>query len=75
VASPDGLTVTTGFASRRRIAWADIAKIRVDPRRGLLLRSQVLELDTGDNLYFFSTNELGAPCDEVAARLRALSAR
>jgi hypothetical protein len=73
-ASPDGVVVTTGFASRRRIAWADIAQIRVDARRGVLLRSQVLELDTGDNLYFFSTNELGAPCDEVADRLRVLSA-
>jgi hypothetical protein len=74
-ASPAGLTVTTGFAGRREIAWADVASIKVDARRGILLRSQVLELDTGDNLYFFGTNDLGAPCDEVADRLRSLSAR
>jgi hypothetical protein len=70
-----GVTVATGLMGRREIAWSDVAKIRVDARRGLMLRSQVLELDTGDNLYFFGTNDLGAPCDEVADRLRALSAR
>jgi hypothetical protein len=74
-ATPSGLTVTTGFASHRELAWADITSIKVDARRGILLRSQVLELDTGDNLYFFSSNDLGAPCDEVVQRLRSLSAR
>jgi len=75
VATPNGLTVTTGFAGHRELAWADIASIKVDARRGILLRSQVLELDTGDNLYFLSSNDLGTPCDEVAERLRSLSAR
>jgi len=74
-ATPAGVTVTTGFAGHRELAWADIANIKVDARRGIVLRSQVLELDTGDNLYFFSSNDLGAPCDEVADRLRSLSAR
>jgi hypothetical protein len=74
-ASPAGLTVVTGFASRSEIAWADVASIKVDARRGILLRSQVLELDTGDNLYFFGTNDLGTSCDEVADRLRVLSGR
>jgi hypothetical protein len=74
-ATPEGVTVVTGFAGRRRIAWSEVANIRVDARRGILLRSQVLELDTGDNLYFFSGNDLGASCEEVAERLTALSAR
>jgi hypothetical protein len=74
-ATPAGLTVTTGFAGHRELAWADITTIKVDARRGILLRSQVLELDAGDNLYFFSSNDLGASCDEVAERLRSLSAR
>jgi hypothetical protein len=74
-ASPAGITVTTGFATHREIAWADVTNIRVDARRGVLLRSQVLELDTGDNLYFFSGNDLGASCDDVAERLKALSER
>jgi hypothetical protein len=74
-ATPAGVTVTTGFATRRHIAWDEIAGIKVDARRGLMLRSQVLELDTDDNLYFFGTNDLGAPCEEVADRLRSLSGR
>jgi hypothetical protein len=74
-ASPEGVTVTTGFATRRHVAWGEIAGIKVDARRGLMLRSQVLELDTGDNLYFFGTNDLGAPCEEVAERLTSLSGR
>jgi hypothetical protein len=74
-ATAQGVTVATGFTGRREIPWAHVAKIRVDARRGLMLRSQVLELDAGDNLYFFGSNDLGAPCDEVAERLRALSAR
>jgi hypothetical protein len=74
-AGPAGLTVTTGFAGRRGIAWGDIDHIKVDARKGLMLRSQVLELDAGDHLYFFGVNELGAPCDEVAERLAAIRSR
>jgi hypothetical protein len=71
-ADPGGVTVVTGFAGYRRLAWDEIDGVRVDARRGLLVRSQVLELDADDRLYFFSVNELGAPCDEVAGRLLAL---
>jgi hypothetical protein len=74
-AGPAGLTVTTGFAGRRGIAWAEVEHIKVDARRGLMLRSQVLELDAGDHLYFFGVNELGAQCDEVAERLTEIRSR
>jgi hypothetical protein len=74
-AGPPGVTVATGFAGRRTIPWDQIDRIRVDARRGMLLRSQVLELDAGDQLYFFSVNELNTPCDEVAGILRAMSVR
>ena len=74
-AGPDGVTVATGFAGRRTVPWAEIDHIKVDARRGMLLRSQVLELDAGDQLYFFSVNELNTPCDEVAATLGAMSVR
>ena len=74
-AGPPGVTVVTGFAGRRSIPWDQIDRIRVDARRGMLLRSQVLELDAGDQLYFFSMNELNTPCDEVAGTLRAMSVR
>jgi hypothetical protein len=68
----NGVTVAAGFRGRRTIPWADIENVKIDARRGVLLRSQVLELDAGDQLYFFSTNELGAPCDEVADTLAAI---
>lgn len=74
-AGPDGITVATGFRGRRTIPWAEVDLIRVDARRGMLLRSQVLELDAGDHLYFFSVNELGAPCEEVVDTLDAIRSR
>jgi hypothetical protein len=74
-AGPAGVTVVTGFAGRRLIPWDQIDQIKVDARRGMLLRSQVLELDAGDQLYFFSVNELNTPCDEVADTLKAMSVR
>jgi PH (Pleckstrin Homology) domain-containing protein len=74
-AGPEGVTVVTGFAGRRTIAWNAIDHIKVDARRGMLLRSQVLELDAGDQLYFFSVNELGMPCDAVADTLQAMRVR
>jgi hypothetical protein len=74
-AGPPGVTVVTGFAGRRSIVWDQIDHIKVDARRGMLLRSQVLELDAGDQLYFFSVNELSTPCDEVADTLQAMSVR
>jgi hypothetical protein len=74
-AGPNGVTVATGFRGRRTIPWAEVDHIRVDARRGMLLRSQVLELDAGDHLYFFSVNELGAPCEEVVDTLAAIRSR
>lgn len=72
-AGPAGVTVATGIRGKRTIPWDQIDRIRVDARRGMLLRSQVLELDAGDQLYFFSVNELSTPCDEVAETLHAMN--
>ncbi len=74
-AGPEGVTVATGLRGRRTIPWNQIEHIKIDARRGMLLRSQVLELDGGDQLYFFSVNELGAPCEEVADTLAAIRSR
>jgi hypothetical protein len=74
-AGPEGVTVATGFRGRRTIPWNQVEHIKVDARRGMLLRSQVLELDTGDQLYFFSVNELGAPCEEVVDTLARIRSR
>jgi len=68
-ADPEGLTVVAGLLRRRRLAWAEIERVRVDRRERLGLRSALLEVDAGDALYLFSVHELGAEPEEVAAAL------
>ncbi|MEU7895021.1 PH domain-containing protein [Nonomuraea sp. NPDC049152] len=70
-ADPSGITVVHGFAGRRHVPWDQIEDVRVDVRRRFGLRSEMLEIDTGDNLHLVSGYELGgASCTEVAALLR-----
>jgi hypothetical protein len=71
-ADPTGVTVVSGFADRRHLPWERIERIRVDERRRLGVRSQLLEIDTGDSLHLFSGYELSASCAEVATLLQAL---
>ena len=71
-ADADGVTVLTGFARRRRLAWAQIEQVRVDRRTHRGLRSEMLELDAGDDIYLLSAHELGALPEEVAAALADL---
>ena len=71
-ADADGVTVLTGFARRRRLAWAQIEQVRVDRRTHRGLRSEKLELDAGDDIYLLSAHELGALPEEVAAALADL---
>jgi Bacterial PH domain len=71
-ADPGGVTVVVGLAGRRRLAWSQIERVRVDRRERLGLRSELLELDAGDTLHLFSVHQLGAEPDEVAAALSAL---
>jgi len=68
-ADPEGLTVVAGLLRRRRLAWAEIERVRVDRRERLGLRSELLEVDAGDALYLFSVHELGAEPEEVATAL------
>jgi hypothetical protein len=64
-ADPDGVTVVVGFAGHRRLAWAQIAHVRMDRRERLGLRSNLLELDAEDNIYLFSVHDLGADPEDV----------
>jgi hypothetical protein len=73
-ADQEGVTVVAGLLRRRRLAWAEIERVRVDRRERLGLRSELLEVDAGDALYLFSVNELGAEPEEVAAALAELRA-
>ncbi len=69
-ADPDGLTLVTGIATRTRVPWSQIDRVRVDRRR----RSTVLEIDTGGTLYLFSRYDLDEDLAAVAARLESLRA-
>jgi Bacterial PH domain len=72
-ADAEGLTLVAGVARRRRLAWSQIERVRVDERTRLGLRTELLEIDTGDALHLFSENDLGAPPTDALAALRALA--
>jgi hypothetical protein len=71
-ADEEGVTVVTGYAGRRRIPWADVERVGVGEHRSLGLRTEILEIDTGETLHLFSRHDLGAPCADVAQTLTAL---
>jgi len=71
-ADAEGVTVITGYAGRRRIPWADVERVSVGEHRRLGLRTEILEIDTGETLHLFSRHDLGAPCEDVEQALTAL---
>jgi hypothetical protein len=71
-ADGDGVTVTSGFSGRKRLAWSEIERVHVDQRTRLGLRSEMLEIDAGESLHLFSTYDLNAPCSDVEESLRQL---
>ena len=71
-ADADGVTVVVGFAGRRRLAWSQIERVRVDRRQRIGLTSEMLELDTGTTLHLFSMYDLGVPPEQAAEELLAL---
>jgi LmbE family N-acetylglucosaminyl deacetylase len=72
-ADREGVTVVHGYAGRRRLAWDEIERVRLDQRRRLGTRAVALEIDTGDHIYLLTSYDLGAdPADAVAA-LHSLS--
>jgi hypothetical protein len=72
-ADAGGITLISGLARRRRLAWSQIEGVRVDERQRLGLRTELLEIDTGDTLHLFSENDLGAPPASVLEALAPLS--
>ncbi|TKK84502.1 PH domain-containing protein [Herbidospora galbida] len=68
-ADAGGITVVEGFAGRRRIAWHEIERIKVDERARYGLRTTILEIDTGDDIHLFSQYDLGEPVVPVAETL------
>ncbi|OLE21922.1 MAG: hypothetical protein AUG44_26145 [Actinobacteria bacterium 13_1_20CM_3_71_11] len=72
-ADAEGVTVVSGFAGRRRLAWSDIERVRVDTRSRLGTRSELLEIDTGDRIHLFSGYDLGTPVWKAARALATLA--
>jgi len=64
-ADAEGVTVISGYAGHRRLAWSEIDRIRVDSRR----RSEFLEVDVEDALHLFSRYDLGMPPTDALAML------
>jgi hypothetical protein len=68
-ADRSGVTLVTGYAARRHLAWSQIELVRVDRRARRGIRSELLEIDAGDSLHLFSVHELGTEPEEVAQTL------
>ncbi|GAA3449085.1 PH domain-containing protein [Dactylosporangium matsuzakiense] len=73
-ADPAGITVVTGFAGHRRLGWDEIERVRLESRTRAGLRSELLEIDTGDTLHLLSTYDLNARPADVAADLARIQA-
>jgi Bacterial PH domain len=71
-ADTEGVTVVSGYAGHRRIPWREVERVGVGAHRTLGLRTEVLEIDTGESLHLFGRHDLGAPCDEVERVLLTL---
>lgn len=68
-----GITVIHGFASRRSIGWGEITKIRVDRRARFGLQTELVEIDTEEELHLLTRRELGVrDCDTVVSALHQL---
>jgi hypothetical protein len=71
-ADAEGLTLVAGVA-RRRLPWSQIERVRLDERQRLGLRTELLEIDTGDELHFLGERDLGVPPAEALTALTALA--
>jgi hypothetical protein len=71
-ADPSGITVVAGYASKVFYPWDVIEAVRVDTRSRLGLRTEMLEIDAGEQVHLFSTYDLNAPCSEVADTLQQI---
>jgi hypothetical protein len=72
VADADGVTVVRGYAGRRRLAWSELERVRVDSRDRLGATTRMLEFDAGAEIYMLSQYDLGEDPRAVLARLTEL---
>jgi len=69
-ASASGVRVVTGFARHREFAWSQLDRVRIDQRLRLGMRTDMLELDAGEELFLLSRYDLGAEPRDALAALR-----
>lgn len=72
-ADADGVNVSAGLIGYRHIPWNMIERLRLDTRKRLGIRNELLEVDTGANLYLFGSRDLGARPEDVLHELRQLA--
>jgi hypothetical protein len=71
-ADADEVVAVRGYSSRRVLAWSEIERIRVYATNRLGARSEMLEVDTGDEIFLFSRFDLGVEPEEALGALEAV---
>ena len=71
-AGPDGVVAVKGYSGRRRLAWSEIERMKVQASSRLGARSEMLELDTGGELFLYSRYDLGVDPDEALQALEVV---
>jgi hypothetical protein len=71
-ADGDQVVAVRGYSSRRVLAWSEIERIRVYGTNRLGARSEMLEVDTGDEIFLFSRFDIGVDPDEAVRALEAV---
>ena len=71
-ADADGVVAVRGYSGRRHLAWAEIEAVRVDAHQRLGARTELLEIDTGPEIYQFSRYDLGTEPAEALSMLSAV---
>jgi hypothetical protein len=71
-ADADEVIAVRGYSSRRVLAWSEIERLRVYATGRLGTRSEMLEVDTGDEIFLFSRFDLGVDPEEALGALEAI---
>jgi hypothetical protein len=71
-ADRSGVRVGTGFTGYRQLEWSQLERVRVDQRMRLGIRTDLLELDAGEDLFLLSRYDLGADPHDAFEALEGL---
>ena len=71
-ADAEGVVAVRGFATRRRLAWDQIERLGVDSRLRFGARSELLELDAGEEIFQYSRYDLGVRPEDALEALEGV---